>query len=176
MTNFNKMLLVAGATMLFATPALAGPGSSSAQTASATTKAQIVEPLTIVNAGDLDFGTIVKTASLAVGSTYTLTLDDTGVLSGCTSPALLCTGTTSASAFTVTGTANQAVFVYTNATETMTGPGTATLVFTPNQAVPNATLDVNGTVTFGVGGSIDVTKATAPGTYNGNMDVTVDYN
>ena len=29
MTNFNKMLLVAGATMLFATPALAAPSATS---------------------------------------------------------------------------------------------------------------------------------------------------
>ena len=176
MTNFNKMLLVAGATVLFASPALAGPGSSSAKSASATTKAQIVEPLTITKVQDLDFATIVKTPAMVAGVTTTLTLADDGSLSGC-SGGLICTGTTAAARFKATGTAGQLVYVYTNASETMVNGNFDVLVFTPNQAVPNATLSLaTSDVTFGVGGSIPVTTLTAPGTYTGTMQVTVDYN
>ena len=178
MTNFNKMLLVAGATMLFASPALAAPGSSSAKSATANTKAQIVEPLTLTKVQDLDFATIVKTPAMVAGVTTTLTLADDGSLSGC-APAsgLICTGTTAAARFKATGTAGQLVYVYTNASETMVNGNFDVLVFTPNQAVPNATLSLTTSdVTFGVGGSIPVTTLTPPGTYAGTMQVTADYN
>ena len=177
MTNFNKMLLVAGATMLFASPALAGPGSPSAKTAVTNTRAQIVEPLTFAKVQDLDFATIVKTPAMAAATNYTLTLNDSGALSGCgVGTGMLCTGTTLAAKFTATGTPGQLVYIYTNVSETMSN-GAATLVFTPNQAVPNATINAaTGDVTFGVGGSITITKTTAPGTYTGVMTVTADYN
>ena len=177
MTNFNKMLLVAGATMLFATPALAGPGSSSAKTAVANTRAQIVEPLTLTKVQDLDFATIVKTPAMVAATNYTLTLADDGSLTGCgAGTGMLCTGTTQAAKFSATGTPGQLVYVYTNATEPMSN-GTDPLTFTPNQVVPNATIDATtGEVTFGVGGSITITKLTPPGTYTGTMTVTADYN
>jgi len=170
------MMLVAGAAMLFASPALAAPGSTTAATASANTKAQIVEPLTLVKKGDLDFGTIVKTNSLSTTTPVTLSLDNAGVLGGCTvGSGLLCSGTTTASRFQAAGTAGQLVYVYMNASETMSS-GSGSLVFTPNLAGP-VTLDATtGSVTFGVGGSIDVAKATTAGVYVGTMAVTVDYN
>ena len=177
MINHKTMLLVAGATMLFASPALAGPGSPSAKTAVAITRAQIVEPLTLTKTQDLDFATIVKTPAMAAATNYTLTLNGSGALSGCgAGTGMLCTGTTQAAKFSATGTPGQLVYVYTNVSETMSN-GTATLSFTPNQAVPNATIGATtGEVTFGVGGSITITKATAPGTYTGIMTVTADYN
>lgn len=177
MTNFKKLLLVAGATTMFASPALAAPGSTSAKTAVATTRAQIVEPLTLTKTQDLDFATIVKTPAMAAATNYTLTLADDGSLTGCgAGTGMLCTGTTLAANFSATGTPSQLVYIYTNPTESMTN-GVDTLVFTPNQAVPNATIDATtGKVTFGVGGSITITKATAPGTYTGTMTVTADYN
>lgn len=176
MNKYNKLMLVAGGAMLFASPALAAPNSASAKSATANTKAQIVEPLTLTKTGDLDFATIVKTPSMTVGTTYTLTLSDAGVLSGCNA-GLLCTGATTAARFKATGTPGQLVYVYTNVSETMTTPAGATLVFTPNQAVPAATLAAGtGDVNFGVGGSISIDKTTAPGTYAGTMLVTADYN
>lgn len=176
MHTSRYMMLVAGAAMLFASPALAGPGSPTAATAQANTKAQIVEPLTLTKKGDLNFGTIVKTSSLSATTPVTLNLNNAGTLGGCTAGSgLLCSGATTASSFQAAGTAGQLVYVYTNPTETMAS-GSNNLVFTPNLAGP-VTLDAStGLVNFGVGGSIDVAKGTPPGVYAGTMDVTVDYN
>ncbi|MEO5640732.1 MAG: DUF4402 domain-containing protein, partial [Sphingomicrobium sp.] len=179
MVNFRNAMLVASAAMLFASPALAAApySSSTSKNAVATTRAQIVEPLTFSNTGNLDFATIVKTASLSTTTPVVLTLDDTGVLGGCAvASGLLCSGTTTAATFDVAGTPGQVLVVYTNATETMTS-GTDTLVFTPSTTSGPVTLDsITGLASFGVGGSISVAKATPPGIYTGTMDVTVDYN
>ena len=176
MTNFNKMLLVAGATMLFATPALAGPGSSSAKSATASTKAQIVEPLTLTKKQDLDFGTLVKTPTLTA-TAVTVQLDNSGALVGGCPTGLLCSGTTTEARFEAFGTLGQNLYVYTPVSAVMTNAAGDTLTFTPNARTAPLLLSAStGLNNFGVGGSIAVSSATKPGVYNGAMNVTVDYN
>ena len=168
MTNFNKMLLVAGATMLFATPALAAPSATSV-TLTVSTRAQIVEPLTMTKLTDLDFGTLVKTSTLtATPVTFSLANDNTP-----TCPAeLLCSNAQTAT-FDVFGTPDQFLFVTTSAT--LLNNGLVNLAMTPNP-VTGQQLDSTGKTSFGVGGTVQVASTTAAGVYNGTMDVTVDYN
>jgi len=175
MTNFDKMLLVAGATMLFASPALAGPGSTTAATANAKLRAQIVEPLTLTKKQDLDFGTLVKTPALTAA--VTVQLDNSGALVGGCPAGLLCSGITTEARFEAFGTLGQNLYVYTPVSAVMTNAAGNTLTFTPNARTAPLLLSAStGLNNFGVGGSIDVSSATAPGVYNGAMNVTVDYN
>lgn len=167
MDNFRKTLLVAGAAILFASPAYAA--SPTAVSATASTYAQIVDPLTIINDIPLSFGTLVKTPSLTA-TAVTVVLDQSDTV---TCPAaLLCSGTPTSAKFTVTGTTGQIVQLTTVAS-TMTGPGTATLTFTPT--APTSIVAASTGASFTFGGSIPVASTTPSGIYTGDVTVTADY-
>lgn len=174
MDKFTRTMALLGATaaLVTAAPAFAAVGSTTAKAASvpATAKAQIVDPLTLTKSADLDFGTIVKKATLGTtAETIVISTAGTVTCSGNT----LCSGLTTAAAFNVTGSADQIVKVYVAASNLSSGANQ--IVFTPT-AVPAITLNSTGDGSFKVGGSIPVSSATPSGVYLGNMDVTVDYN
>ncbi len=169
MVNFRNALLAAGAALLFASPALAA-GSSTAVSATATTYAQIVDPLTITKNKDLSFGTLVKSPSLTT-TPVTVVLNGADVV---TCPAgLLCSGAPTSAKFTVTGTDGQTVYLTTVAS-LMSGPGTAKLTFTPT--APATITAASAGTSFTFGGSIPVASDTLAGVYAGDVTVTADYN
>ena len=173
MDKFTRLLALAAATVVFASPAFAAPVTTApvAAVTPATATAQIVDPLTLTKTADLNFGTLIKNLMTA---TRTVTINENGTITCSTE--LLCGGTTSSAAFDVLGSANQVVKVYV-APSTLSGPGAATLIFSPTAASASPlTLSGAGAGSFKVGGSIDVTPTTTAGIYSGNMDVTVDYN
>ena len=171
MIKFARSLTaVAVATIAFAaTPALAVPVGA---TVPATAKAQVVKPLTLTAKTNLDFGTVLLT-SLVVGTTYNVALTSAGALS-CTA-GLTCSATGIPATFTVTGSNNQKVFIYTAASNFSNG--ITTLQITPSAAasviMPNSG---NTGLDFNVGAAFPITTATTEGVYTGNLTVTVDYN
>jgi spore coat protein U-like protein len=174
MDKFTRTMALLGAAtaLVTAAPAFAAPGSTTAKAATvpATAKAQIVDPLTLTKTADLDFGTIVKKATLGT-TPETIVISTAGAVT--CSGNTLCSGLTTAAAFNVTGSADQIVKVYVAASNLLSGSNQ--IVFTPT-AVPSVTLNSSGDGNFKVGGSIPVSSGTPSGVYLGNMDVTVDYN
>lgn len=177
MIKSRYLLLVAGATMMSASPAFAQvapaapPPSSTAVSATATTYAQIVDPLTITKNADLSFGTLVKTPALTT-TPVTVTLNGANTVA-CPA-ALLCSGTPTSAKFTVTGTDGQTVYLKTVAS-TMTS-GTNTLTFSPSAPVSIVAASGPTGTSFTFGGSIPVASNTASGIYTGDVTVTADYN
>lgn len=171
MANFARKLALVALTSAFAAPALAVPVGASPP---ATATARIVRPLTLAANSNLDFGTIVMSS---VSGNNTVALDQTNLLTCGAGAELVCSGTTTVASYTVKGTNNQTVKVYT-ATSTLAGSNGGSLIFTPN-APATVSLGAAGAstgATFSVGGSIVVGLTTTDGVYLGNMDVTVDYN
>ena len=165
------MALAVTAGLMTSGPALAAAVGA---TPPATATAKIVKPLTLTKNTNLDFGTIVMQN---VTQNNAVSLDTSNNLSCGFVAELLCSGTTTPANFTVKGTNNVVVKIYT-AASTLNGSNGGSLTFTP-AAQASINLGASGLATgvpFNVGGSIVVGAATVDGIYTGNMDVTVDYN
>jgi len=173
MTKFlTKAALAATiATSLFAAPAIA----ANTATAPFTAKAVILKPLTLVNTGDLDFGTITMGAALTSSNVVVGRTGGVAVSSCGTN--LLCSAPTAAT-FDVTGVALQQLNVTVASL-----PASLVNTADPSQSVPfsadadpTVTLDSAGLGSFDIGGSITVSSTTADGNYSADVDVTVEYN
>ena len=144
-----------------------------AVTQSAAVNANVVKPLTLTWLKDLNLGTVTLPPGTWSGAT--VGISRTGAFT-CTVQ-VICTGATSAASFNVTGTNRMNVLVtapnvtlvnQSNPTKTLT-----LVVDKPAQlTLPNSG---NQGVTFDVGGSIALSSTTASGTYQGTINVTVNY-
>ena len=148
--------------------------SASAATDQATVNAEILEALTVtVNAAanSLDFGAIAESGS---GGTVTVAANNTQTCSA----GLVCDGLTAVPTFDVQGVANKIVNIsFVNATETLAGPGGATMqVGSFTSSANQLTLDALGQNNFQVGGTLTVAAAQTAGVYTGNLTVAVVYN
>lgn len=142
-----------------------GANAAHAATASADASANILEQINVTQTADLDFATILTGASAS-----TVVVSAAGVRTCGTG--LTCTGTVTAAAFDVTGTATQTVDVSADASVTLSSGAnnmTATL------ATDVATIVLDGTDSFSVGGTLSVAANQADGAYVGTFDVTVNY-
>ncbi|MEP6102668.1 DUF4402 domain-containing protein, partial [Parasphingorhabdus sp.] len=93
-----------------------GANAAQAATASADARANILQQVTVTSDGsDLDFGTIVTGATAS-----SVVISSAGALTCGTG--LVCSGTTSAAGFDVTGTTGEIVTVSSDASVTLTGP------------------------------------------------------
>ena len=157
--------------------ALAGAAQAQATaTASAAGSATIIQPITAAKNTDLSFGTIVKptagTATVAVDASGGRTVTGTAATNG---------GTVNAANFTVSGEGASVFSLTMPSTFTMTNTGGDSLVVsTVNGLGATGTLSGSlgggGSVTFGVGGSFNLTTATNSGAYTGNFTITTAYN
>ena len=160
------LLIVAASAAAFGTPARA-------VTQSASVNANVVKPLTLVWLKDLDLGTVVMPTGS--WSNAVVSISRTGAFT--CSAKVICSGTTTAASFNVTGTNRMVVLVsapnvtlvnQTNPTKTLTltvdSPGQVTLPNSGNQGV-----------SFGIGGSVTLNSTTPGGTYKGTINVTVNY-
>jgi hypothetical protein len=145
------------------------------ETASASAAATIVTPITIANAGNMNFGNVAVQST--TGGTVILTsagVRSTGGDGGVTLPST--TGTVSAAKFTVTGASGYSY--------TVTLPGSAIVKSGANQmTVDTFTSDhtgiiTGGTVTLSVGATLHVTADQPAGSYatTENFNVIVNYN
>jgi hypothetical protein len=169
----KNLLIVAGAASALA---LAGaPAYAASPTTQATATARIVQPLTLDSVRNLDLGTIVLSGTGTY--TQTVSMSQAGVFS-CGGANLTCSGTTQTAQYTASGTQGQTLTVNGSGTinlvnGTQTSPDLVLTVAYP--AAGSVVLDSTGTVTFDIGGSIDVSDTTADGVYTGTFDVTADY-
>lgn len=165
----KKLIIVAGVTAMFATPAMAAPGNSDDATGAAT--AEVVAPITIThNTGAvLDFGTF--TAGTAVGQVI---VDQAGVGSTTGDAVHVATSTESADAFTVTGDAGRSFDIVATGGSVTTSGG-AMMTFTTDFPATGS-IGSGGTVGFTVGGTLSVGVNQAAGSYSGSYTVTATYN
>ena len=172
MKNFSKVLATATAIIAFSTASFAQA------TATASSTATIITPITIVKNVDMNFGNVAVSASLA-GTVVLAPAGSrtTGGAGGVTLPSTI--GTVAGADFTVSG---QASYTYA-----ITLPTTATLSSGSNSMVINAftsvpattgTLGTSGTQDLKVGATLNVAAAQAAGTYTNStaVPVTVNYN
>jgi hypothetical protein len=152
------------------------------ETASATSSATVIQPITITKNVDMNFGNI----SLQAGATGTVVLNPTTGLRSTTGGITLpvTNGTVTAASFGITG-ANGYAFGFTLPTSvllTIAGGGSTMTAnnFTSNLAGAgsgSSTLSNTGVATLIVGATLNVTAAQTAGTYiSPAFDVTVNYN
>lgn len=145
--------------------------------ATATATGTIVTPISIANAGNMNFGNVAVngtsggTVVLAPAGTRTAT-------DGVTLPAT--TGTVSAAQFTVTGANNYTYAITLPSTATTVTSGSNTMTVTSFTSTPSGTgtLSGSGSQTIQVGATLNVAAGQAVGTYVSGtpFTVTVDYN
>lgn len=141
--------------------------AAQAATASANAKAQILKAITVTKNADVDFGTIVTSATSG-----TATLSNAGAVT--CSAGLVCAGAPAAGAFAVTGTTGQVVTLSTS-NASLTGPGAA---MPATLATSSATLTLTGVAAsdvFKVGGLLAIAANQVEGSYTGAFTVTVNY-
>ncbi len=166
--------LIAFSIVLFAFTAgvLAQPGTASAST---TATAVIVGPLSIVKNTDMDFGTIVASATAG-----TVTLATSGVRTPSAEVSILPAAALGvAASFNVAGepTRGFSITLPADGAVQLTGPGTNMAVngFNHN-AGANPALNGSGQATFAVGATLSVGANQASGTYtSAAFNVTVNY-
>jgi len=168
----KKVLIVAGAVSALALTS--APAYAATPTTQATATARIVQPLTLDSVRNLDLGTIVLSGTAPYTDTVGIT--QAGVFS-CGAD-VTCSGATQTAQYTATGTQGQTLTVAGSATiplvnQTQVSPNLSLTVAYPTAG--SVVLDSAGTVTFDIGGSIQVSDTTADGVYQGTFDVTADY-
>ncbi len=136
----SKFMKAAVASSVLAASVM-GANAANAATASADARANILQQVTVTSDGsDLDFGTIVSGAAadtVAVSTAGAVTCGG----------GLVCSGTTTAAGFDVTGTTGETVDVSSDATVTLTGP---TDTMTASLSTSVATIVLDGTDAFSV--------------------------
>jgi hypothetical protein len=168
----KKVLIAAGAVSALAFTS--APALAVSPTTQATATARIVQPLTLDSVRNLDLGTIVLSGT----GPYTDTIGITQAGAFSCGADVTCSGTTQTAQYTATGTQGQTLTINGSAqinlvNGTQTSPDLLLTVDYP--AAGSVVLDSAGTVTFDIGGSIDVSDTTADGVYSGTFDVTADY-
>jgi Domain of unknown function (DUF4402) len=148
-------------------------------TATASTSAKIITPISIAKTADMNFGNIAVSASLsgtavlAPAGTRT-----TGGGGGVTLPST--TGTVSAATFTVSGAASYTYAITLPASCTISDASSHTMTINAFTSTPSSTgtLSTGGTQTLTVGATLNVSAAQAAGSYTNatGVPVTVNYN
>ena len=164
-----KKIIMSAAVIAAATLALGTQAQAATATASATAK--ILAPVQLTKTSDLAFATIV-----------TGTVADTVVVSAagartCGSN-LTCSGSVTAAAFNVAGTASTSYAITLPGTVTISsGSDTMSVnTFTSSKAGNTSTLNASGADSFSVGATLAVGASQAAGNYSGSFSVAVDYN
>jgi hypothetical protein len=161
--------------------AIGAAGSAvAANTATATSTSTVVTPIAIANSANLSFGDIAGGSS---AGTVTVSPDGTRGVTGGT---VAVGGTPSAAKFDVTGQAGLTYAIDFSTTSTTLTSGGNTMAFATvsdltggaitSGNVSSGTLSAGGTQTIFVGGTLTVGANQAAGTYNGTINVAVNYN
>lgn len=156
--------------------ALIGLADTKCDAATVTTivTAQSVKPLTITKVQDFNLGTV--TLGPGLWSNATVALSQAGVLT-CANTNVTCSGAVQAAEYDVQGSGQQTVQISApNVTLTNQSDSSQTLTLLTN-APASIVLKNSGLpgTNFWIGGSVTLSSNTAPGTYVGTFNVTVDY-
>lgn len=176
-TYFAPVRLAAFASAFFAVSA-----SAQSETDQGSASATIVEPVTITNTADLEFG-LIPAHSTGVGRVLINARNGNRTHNANTS--VLGTSGFGRALFDVTGEARRFVILSTaSPTITLTGPGTPMNVDRlrvsrnggGNRTLPRRFRIPNaGTMEIGFGGRLNIPANQTPGTYSGTFDLTVTY-
>ena len=163
----KKLNLIAFAAILAF--AIAGPAQA-ADTATATARATLVDPITLTKNVDLDFG---RLSSGAAGGTAVVSAAGARSVTG---DVVEEGGTITAAEFDITGEDGLVYDITLPTSISITSGGDSMTVntFTSDKAGNSSTL-TGGTDTFNVGGTLNVGASQATGTYTGTFDVTCAY-
>lgn len=156
--------------------ALIGVAGARSNAATVTTiiTAQSVKPLTITKVQDFNLGSV--TLGPGVWSKANVALSQAGVLT-CANTNITCSGAVQAAEYDVQGSGQQTVQISApNVTLTNQSDSSQTLTLLTN-APASIVLKNSGMpgTNFWIGGSVTLNSTTAPGTYVGTFNVTVDY-
>lgn len=163
MLNKMKISLVAAAAA-----AAMSSTAAYADTESATATVQILGAVELTKYADMDLGTVASGA--AAGTVALPTTSNTRTCVGVT-----CVGTASRARFQVTAAANgYAVAITHSPTATLAGPGTS-MTLTLAASTPLVIFNSASLQDIFVGGVLAVGANQAAGTYNGNFNVTADF-
>ena len=168
----NRLLVSAAVLgVISSTPAF---GQAAPASATANANAEVVNTITLTKTADLNFGRIA-----AHTSSGTVTVSTAGARSS-TQPSLLIAGTTpTAAAFNVGGQPSLGYNItLTNSTITLTHTTDTSKTMPANLTLSKATgtLTAGGTDSLTVGGALTVGASQTPGTYQGQLQVSVVYN
>jgi len=144
------------------------------KTATATASAYIVSPISITNAGDMNFGNVAEN-----GTAGTVVLPVVGARTytgGVTLPAVI--GTVSPAAFTIKGTTDYAFTFSVPTTATVVANGGAGTMSVDTWTSNSTGVLTGGEVTVNVGATLHVTGGQETGAYTSAIPftVTVNYN
>lgn len=157
-----------------ATVAAMGFTANAAQAANATAsaKANILRSVSITKTSDLDFGTIAP-SNTAVSTVQVNAAG--GVTCG---TGLVCSGTTTAAGFEISGANGQTVSITSDASVTLNNTTTAGTSMNASLALNNSTMLLTATPAnnaFKVAGTLSVAPGQAEGAYSGTFTVNVNY-
>jgi hypothetical protein len=146
--------------------------------ATATSSATIVTPITIANQANMNFGNIAVNSSAGTVVLPAAAVPARTVTGGCTLPATA--GTVSSARFNVTGQTGYTYAITLPASASLTGPGAP---MTANAFVSSPTVALGGVLTGGaqllyVGATLNVGASQTAGAYTTGaaFTVTVNYN
>lgn len=167
--DYRNFLAAGALALVAAAPVTAAPVSA---TKDATGKALILIPLKLTKVNDLDFGTVITSASsgsvsiAADGSGETLTGGVTAVASSPASPAL----------FAGAGSANERVSLFLAPPATITDGLGHSMPISLNLEKTSVIIDNTRAFSVGVGGTITVGANQVDGLYTGTFTVLAQYN
>lgn len=168
--NISRFALAAAA-LVACGPAFAQSTDAEVTTGSAT----ILRAVAMEKSADLTFGRIVRPSS---GSSTVAINADTGVRT-IDGNGVLLSGSYSRAAYSVEGEGGQTVSLSVDplilAGPAESDPITVTLVKSDETAVLSGSLGSDGSATFHVGGSFDVSSETMTGAYTGTFTATIAY-
>lgn len=176
----TKTALVAATGLVFAaTPALAADGNPA--TATGTGKVRILQPLSIdATEGTLDFGVLVKGTTVAAGSYYDFTLDQSGNFT--CDAAWACSADKTVATFTVSGAEDESVQVTIDDTVDLDGDATEDFLVVDLELLGDNDDDnksdftlTNGEAEFTVAGTLTVRGDVDTGTYSETFAVSAEY-
>ena len=171
--NTSRKLLLAGAAVIATTAAASSALAQASATTSATASVTIFQPITITKTADLSFGRVIRPST---GTTIYTVSEATGATSVSGGDGIFTTGggTPTRAAFTVNGEGGQAFNITSDASVT-NGGVTINLVKSAATGTLSGTIGSAGSATFGVGGNVTLTNASATGVKSGTFNVTVSY-
>lgn len=174
-TTILKFFTLSAAIFAFSTISF----GQQSQVESATSSVTIIKPLTITNARDLVFGSIVSSSKNAVTVTAAADADASVTATGFDAeegnPLSVTSATRTSAQFDITGDANQTFSVDLPDSVNMKGPGSdMTVSLDMNLNTSGNVLDGGVSVLY-VGGSFTIPAGQTEGAYSGTFNVTVAY-
>lgn len=167
--DIGKRLAVAAAMAGIAAPASAGTLPA---TAPAGAKALLLLPLSITKVDDLDFGSVVPSAT---SGTVSIAADGSGQsVTGGVTP--IPSGTASRALFAGAGSPGQTVNIFLAPPPNLSDGAGHTVPISLSLESATVTIDSTHSFSVGVGGTVTVAANQVAGTYTGTFTVLAQYN